>query len=184
MNFSKWVHESTDRWNPNAPTRGQLISKLFLNVIHPILTSAGYSLCYTKHEMLNKFATFIHVIEREHYYNNQHTLIVPQALHRDEQIDRDNWYLTFNDEIWYNISRDEQWTGLFRSDMAASYFWAVLSQVLYRYIDIVNSKTCNKYDAEEAELYQLEYEWMVEQGLIVVGKGDEFTDKPMGKYYD
>lgn len=186
MNFYKWLRESTDRWNPNAPLRANLISKLFLNVLKPILSKAGYTLCYNNSEMLDKFSTWLHVIEKQYYYDAAHTLIVPPALHRDEPIDRDNWHLTFDDEIWYNISCDEQWRPLFRSESALTYFWSVLPLVLYRYIDIAKSKKCKEYDAEEAAFQQAEYDWMVEQGLIVEKKrgNDDIVDKPMGKYYD
>lgn len=185
MNFYTWLHESTDRWNSDAPTRATIIRRLFLNVLKPMLHDAGYTFCYNDSEMLNKFSSWLHVIEREFYYDNQHTLIVPRALHRDEQIDRDNWALAFDDEIWYQMSCNVQWRSLLRSETALTYFWSVLPLVLYRYIDVVNSKRCKDYDAAEAEFLQLEYEWMVEQGLIVEKKkGDEFVDKPMGKYYD
>ena len=186
MNFYNWLHESTDRWNRDAPTRATLIRRLFLNVLKPMLKGAGYSLCYNDSEMLNKFATWLHLIEKSYYYDNQHTLIIPPALHRDEQIDRDNWFLTFDDEVWYNMSRNEHWRPLLRSETALTYFWSALPLVLYRYIDVVNSKKCKDYDAVQAEEEQLEYEWMVEQGLIVEKKkaNDDIVDKPMGKYYD
>ncbi len=186
MKFYNWLYESADRWNPSSPTRATLISRLFLKVLHPMLTNAGYSLLYNKSEMLNKFATWLHVIETEHYYNNAHQLIVPPALHRDLQIDRENWYLTFDDEIWYKMSQDPCWTDLLRSDAALSYFWSALPLVLYRYIDVEHSRKCNEYDAAEAAYEQEEYEWMVEQGLIVEKKraNEEIVDKPGGKYWD
>jgi hypothetical protein len=186
MKFYNWLHESMDRWNPSIPTRASLINRLFINTIYPMLTNAGYSLIYNKSEMLNKFATWLHVIETEYYYNNAHGLIIPPTLHRDEQIDRDNWYLTFSDDVWYKLSQDEYWTNLLRSDAALSYFWSTLPLFLYRYIDVEHSRKCNKYDAEEAAFQQAEYDWMVEQGLIVEKKkgNDDIIDKPMGKYYD
>lgn len=136
--------------------------------------------------MLNKFATWLHVIEKEHYYDTAHNLIVPSALHRNEQIDRDNWHLTFSDDVWYEMSHDEQWTNLFRSKVALDYFWTVLSLVLYRYIDVEHSPKCKAYDAVEAALEEEEYNYLVEQGLIVEKKraNDDIIDKPQGKYYD
>ncbi len=183
MKFSTWLHEFPE--NEEIP-RSRLISRLFLRVIKPMLYKAGYYFCYSESQMLNKFATWLHVIETEHYYDTAHNLIVPRALHRDEQIDRDNWYLTFNDDVWYRMSHDEQWNNLLRSRVALQYFWTVLSLVLYRYIDVENSPKCKEYDAVEAALEEEEYNYMVEQGLIVEKKrgNDDIVDKPQGKYYD
>ncbi len=149
-----------------------------------MISRSGYSLIYNKQDMRNKFATWLYTIDREYYYDNAHTLIIPRALHRDEQKDRDNWVLTF-DDIWYNISKNQRWQGLLQSEFGKDFFWSALDQFMYRYIDIEHSPKVQAYDAEEAALEEAEYEWMVEQGLIVEKKGgDDIVDKPGGKYWD
>ncbi len=184
IKFTNWLAQPESRWGP-CNNRAEIITNLLFRVIIPMLNREGYHLCYSKQEMRNKFATWLYTIDKEYYYDNSHILIIPRALHRDEQIDRDNWELTFDHNLWYNISKNQQWSEILISDFAKDFFWSTLSQFMYRYIDIVNSPKVKDYDAEELAHEEAEYEWMVEQGLIVEKKkGDEFVDKPGGKYWD
>jgi hypothetical protein len=185
IKFTNWLSQSDNRWDPRYKRAETITNLLFRNII-PMLNRQGYHLCYNKQEMRNKFATWLYTIDKEYYYDNAHILIVPQALHRDEQIDRDNWDLTFDHNVWYKISQNDAWSEILHSEFGKDFFWATLSQFIYRYIDVVNSPKVKAYDAEEAALEQAEYEWMVEQGLIVEKKkgGDDIVDKPGGKYWD
>ena len=185
IKFSNWLAQADNRWEP-VPSRAELITTLLYKNILPMIRRGGYHLCYTNQEIRNKFATWLYTIDAEYYYNNSHTLIIPQALHRDAQKDRNNWYLTFDDDVWYNISKNETWQGILQSEFGKDFFWAALSQFMYRYIDIVHSPKVNAYDAEEAARDEEEYQLMVEQGLIVEKKkgNDDIIDKPGGKYWD
>jgi hypothetical protein len=167
--WDHWLNTNLCRWTPQG-TRLQKLLEVYTS-IYEAITNKGYKFKLDRNTFRDKFLTWAYVVDREYYYESCPSLVLPAALHRDSQLDRDEYDYIFDSDFWYTMQEyyDKE-NELFGTDRAATFFWANLRVFAYRYIDMINSRIVQDYDEREQLIEEAQIEQLIFEGVLARDK--------------
>lgn len=169
--WESWLDESMNRHDFRSPTRVQQITKLIHFFILEQLKTANYTLTANTEMLRNKMATWMYVLDREHYLTIAPTLYLPGVPHRNKDTDWHTFSEIFDDDYWTSVKKQLAYEEfLFVNERAADYFWSNLTYYIYRFLDMEHSLAVKLADAADKELEEEERAFLISEGLLVEEK--------------
>jgi len=168
MAWESWLDEPMNRSDFRSPTRAQILTRLIYQFIFDRAKDGNYTFTVNEEGLRNKLATWMYVIDREHYLNASPKLIMPFIPHRNKQTDWEAFERLFSDGYWSMVRRQLGYDDcMFVIDSAVTYFWTNLTYYLYRFVVMEHSLAVKLADSAEKELEEEERAFLISEGLLV-----------------